>query len=119
MGLGQALTEDLGYHKGNLLNPNLLDYRTLTSRQMPPVEVFLIESNDPEGPYGAKECGEGPLLPILPAVANAIHDAVGIRMQELPMTPDRILSGILAAQKAADRTGRSAPASPVKVPANT
>jgi 4-hydroxybenzoyl-CoA reductase alpha subunit len=118
MGLGQALTEDFGYHKGNILNPNLLDYRTLTSRQMPPVEVFLIESNDPEGPYGAKECGEGPLLPILPAVANAIHDAVGIRMQELPMTPDRILSGILAAQKASGGTGRPAAAGPVKVPAN-
>ena len=98
MGLGQALTEDFAYHKGNVLNPNLLDYRTLTSRQMPPVEVFLIESNDPEGPFGAKECGEGPLLPILPAVANAIHDAVGVRMQELPMTPDRILAEILRAR---------------------
>lgn len=113
MGLGQALTEDFAYHKGNILNPNLLDYRTLTSKQMPPVEVFLIESGDPEGPYGAKECGEGPLLPILPAVANAIHDAVDVRMQELPMTPDRILSEILKSRQA----GRPAPAGPVKVPA--
>ena len=91
MGLGQALVEDFRYHKGNILDANLLDYRTLTSKQMPPVEVFIIETNDPEGPFGAKEAGEGPILPAAPAVANAIHDAVGIRMKELPMTPDRIL----------------------------
>jgi 4-hydroxybenzoyl-CoA reductase subunit alpha len=94
MGMGQALTENFAYNRANVVNANLLDYRTLTPKQMPPVDVFLIESNDPEGPFGAKECGEGPLLPILPALANAIHDAVGIRMFELPMTPDRILSAI-------------------------
>jgi 4-hydroxybenzoyl-CoA reductase alpha subunit len=98
MGLGQALSENFMYHRGNVLNANLLDYRTLTPKQMPPVEVFLIESEDPEGPFGAKECGEGPLLPILPAVANAIYDAVGVRMYELPMTPDRILSALMEAK---------------------
>jgi len=106
MGLGQALTENFAYNKANVLNANFLDYRTLTPKQMPPVDVFLVESADPEGPFGAKECGEGPLLPILPAVANAIHDAVGIRMFELPMTPDRILTAI---EKAAG--GSAAPAS--------
>ncbi|HKY32242.1 MAG TPA: xanthine dehydrogenase family protein molybdopterin-binding subunit [Candidatus Polarisedimenticolia bacterium] len=95
MGLGQALAEDFRYHRGNVLDANLLDYRTLTPKQMPPVDVFLIETHDPEGPFGAKEAGEGPILPVAPAVANALHDAVGVRMQELPMTPDRILSEIL------------------------
>jgi len=111
MGLGQALAENFSYNKGNVLNANFLDYRTLTPKQMPPVDVFLVESEDPEGPFGAKECGEGPLLPILPAVANAIHDAVGIRMFELPMTPDRILTAI---EKAA--SARSSAAGPSRVP---
>jgi len=95
MGLGQALTEDFRYNRGNILDANLLDYRTLTPKQMPPVEVFIIETNDPEGPFGAKEAGEGPILPVAPAVANAIYDAVGIRLKELPMTPDRVLGAIL------------------------
>ena len=58
--------------------------------QMPEVDVIIVESNDPEGPFGAKEAGEGPLLPILPAVANAIYDAVGVRMYSLPITPDKL-----------------------------
>jgi 4-hydroxybenzoyl-CoA reductase subunit alpha len=116
MGLGQALTENFGYNRANVVNPNLLDYRTLTPKQMPPVDVFLIESNDPEGPFGAKECGEGPLLPILPAVANAIYDAVGVRMLELPMTPDRILSALLK-NKGARKPALGAPSKAPGVPA--
>jgi 4-hydroxybenzoyl-CoA reductase alpha subunit len=119
MGLGQALSENFVYNRANVLNSNLLDYRTLTPKQMPPVDVFLIESGDPEGPFGAKECGEGPLLSILPAVANAIHDAVGVRMFELPMTPDRVLSGILktrpAGKPAAPRPA-GAPGAPSRLP---
>jgi len=90
MGLGQALMEDMTYNKGAIQGPNFLDYRTLTPMQMPDVDVIIVESNDPEGPFGAKEAGEGPLLPILPAVGNAIYDAVGVRMRSLPMTPDKI-----------------------------
>lgn len=90
MGLGQALCEEMPYLKGNILGPNFLDYRTLTPMQMPDVDVIIVESNDPEGPFGAKEAGEGPLLPILPAVANAIYDAVGVRMYSLPITPDKV-----------------------------
>ncbi|MCI0372614.1 MAG: molybdopterin-dependent oxidoreductase, partial [candidate division NC10 bacterium] len=101
MGLGQALTEDFRYHKGNILDANLLDYRTLTPKQMPDVEVFIIETNDPEGPFGAKEAGEGPILPAAPAVANAIHDAVGVRMKELPMTPDKVLAAIMSGSRGA------------------
>ena len=94
MGLGQALVEEFPYLRGSILNPNLLDYRTLSPQQMPEVDVILVESGDPEGPFGAKECGEGPLLPILPAVANAVHDAVGVRMTSLPMTPDKVLAAL-------------------------
>jgi 4-hydroxybenzoyl-CoA reductase subunit alpha len=94
MGLGQVASESLEYRGAHLRNPNFLDYKIPTSLEMPEVEVFLIESNDAEGPFGAKEAGEGPLLPILPAVVNAIHDAVGIRMHELPVTPDRLFDAM-------------------------
>ena len=57
---------------------------------MPEVVPIIVESNDPEGPFGAKEAGEGPLLPILPAVCNAVYDAIGVRTSELPITPDRL-----------------------------
>lgn len=90
MGLGQALMEELRYNRGNIVSANFLDYRTLTPTQMPEVEVIIVESNDPEGPWGAKEAGEGPLHPVLPAVANAIYDAVGVRLRSLPMTADKI-----------------------------
>ena len=109
MGLGQALVEEFPYLRGNILNPNLLDYRTLSPQQMPKVDVILVESNDPEGPFGAKECGEGPLLPILPAVANAIYDAVGIRLTSLPMTPDKVV-GALERKAAEKRTEPAVPA---------
>ena len=58
------------------------------------MEVFLIETNDPEGPYGAKEAGQGPLLPIMPAVANAVYDAVGVRIDEVPVLPEKIFKGL-------------------------
>ncbi|MFQ5648734.1 MAG: xanthine dehydrogenase family protein molybdopterin-binding subunit [bacterium] len=90
MGLGQVLCEEMPYLKGTIQGPNFLDYRTLTPMQMPEVDVIIVESHDPEGPFGAKEAGEGPLLPILPAVANAIYDAVGIRIYSLPITPDKL-----------------------------
>ncbi len=94
MGLGQILCEELAYEGPNLLNANLLDYRVPTSSQTPEMDVTLVESIDPEGPFGAKECGEGGLAPILPAVANAIYDAVGVRVHRLPMTPDVVLAAI-------------------------
>ena len=96
MGLGQALMESFDYNRntGRIENPNLLDYRCIPPTMMPDVDVFMVESADPEGPFGAKEAGEGPILPILPAVANAIYDAVGIRLRNLPMTPEKIISAI-------------------------
>ncbi|MDZ7309024.1 MAG: xanthine dehydrogenase family protein molybdopterin-binding subunit, partial [candidate division KSB1 bacterium] len=103
MGLGQALMEEMIYNRGNVLNANLLDYRTLTPRQMPEVEVIIVESDDPEGPWGAKEAGEGPLLPILPAVANAIYDAIGVRLRSLPMTADKIWKAVQDQKRIARR----------------
>jgi len=91
MGLGQVLSEEMRYSRnGHLLNPDLLDYKIPTVHEMPEIVPIIVESNDSEGPFGAKEAGEGPLLPILPAVCNAVYDAVGIRTSELPITPDRM-----------------------------
>jgi CO/xanthine dehydrogenase Mo-binding subunit len=94
MGMGQALTESFAYNKLSVRNPSLLDYKIPSAIEMPEVEVIIVESNDPEGPFGAKEAGEGPLLPILPSIANAVTDAVGIRMYEMPMSPDRVLAAL-------------------------
>lgn len=94
MGMGQALTESFGYNKLAIKNPSFLDYKIPSAIEMPEVEVIIVESNDPEGPFGAKEAGEGPLLPILPSIANAVTDAVGVRLYELPLSPDRVLAAI-------------------------
>ncbi|MGI0055067.1 MAG: xanthine dehydrogenase family protein molybdopterin-binding subunit [Thermoplasmata archaeon] len=90
MGLGQLLGETMNYRGTRLMNPALLDYKVLSPAQMPEVEVLLVGDPDPSGPFGAKEAGEGPLVATLPAVANAIHDAVGVRCYDLPITPDRL-----------------------------
>jgi len=91
MGLGQVLSEEMRYGRnGHLLNPDLLDYKIPSVHEMPEVVPIIVESNDPEGPFGAKEAGEGPLLPILPSVCNAVYDAIGVRSSELPITPDRM-----------------------------
>ncbi|HEY7819110.1 MAG TPA: molybdopterin cofactor-binding domain-containing protein, partial [Vicinamibacteria bacterium] len=91
MGLGEALYEEQVFRRGLHKIPSLLDYKSPTFLEMPPVESILVETLDPEGPYGAKECGQGPLLPVIPAVANAVHDALGIRIDETPVSADKIL----------------------------
>ena len=90
MGLGQLLGEEMRYRGTRVMNSSLLDYGTLSAVDMPEVECLLVGEADPEGPFGAKEAGEGPLPPVLPAVANAVYDAVGIRFTELPLSPDRV-----------------------------
>ncbi|QDV07677.1 4-hydroxybenzoyl-CoA reductase subunit alpha [Planctomycetes bacterium Poly30] len=95
MGIAEALMEDhkvnrFGLHSG----PSLLDYRMPTAIDTPDIETYIVESVDPEGPYGAKEAGEGPLHSAIPALANAIHDAVGIRLRELPFTPAKVLAAL-------------------------
>jgi len=91
MGLGEVLYEEQVFRRGLHKIPSLLDYKSPTFLEMPPVESILVETLDPEGPYGAKECGQGPLLPVIPAVANAVYDALGVRIDETPVTPDKIL----------------------------
>ncbi|MGH9534184.1 MAG: molybdopterin cofactor-binding domain-containing protein [Terriglobales bacterium] len=99
MGLGQALSEEMAYTRGGqLANPTLLDYRVPTILDSPPIEAFIVESVDPEGPFGAKEAGEGSLAAVIPAIANAIYDAAGIRLYEPPFTPDRVLRALRAAR---------------------
>jgi 4-hydroxybenzoyl-CoA reductase subunit alpha len=94
MGVGQALSEETQYHEGLHLRPNLIDYRIPTIAESPPIDVTLVESVDPLGPFGAKEASEGGLHGVPPAIAAAIHDAIGLRMAELPITPDRLLEAI-------------------------
>ena len=91
MGMGQAVSEAMEYYDGLLLNGNLLDYRIPTSMDIPAFHTTIIESIDPEGPFGAKECGEGALHPSIPAIANAVNDAVGVRITQLPITAERLL----------------------------
>ncbi len=102
MGLGEALMEEQVFRRlpaklsGALVHriPSMLDYKSLTSLDMPEVEVALIEDPDPNCPFGAKEAGQGPLLPVMPALANAVYDAVGVRIDELPITPDKVLAAL-------------------------
>jgi len=113
MGMGQALMESFGYNKLNVQNPSLLDYKIPSAIEMPDVDVIIVESDDPEGPFGAKEAGEGPLLPILPSLANAVTDALGVRFYELPMTPDRVLAAIERRERARARVATAREKEPV------
>jgi 4-hydroxybenzoyl-CoA reductase subunit alpha len=94
MGLGQVLGETMNYRASRLLNPSLLEYKVPAPQQMPKVDLLLVGDDDPAGPFGAKEAGEGPLIATLPAVGNALYDAIGCRFQELPITPDRVLRAL-------------------------
>jgi 4-hydroxybenzoyl-CoA reductase subunit alpha len=96
MGMGQALAEETQYHEGLPLCANYLDYRVPTIVESPPIETFIVEAPDPNGPFGAKEAGEGSLSGFLPALTNAIADATGLRIAELPATPDRLLDALQA-----------------------
>ena len=100
MGMGQALTEEMVWKHGMLMNPGLLEYRSPSSIESPVVEPIIIESVDPEGPFGAKECSEGSLAATIPAIANAIYDAVGVRLHESPFTPERVLAALRAKKNA-------------------
>ena len=94
MGMGQAMSEEASYYDGLLLTANMLDYRVPTIQDSPPIAVGIVESNDPHGPFGAKEAGEGSLAAFLPALTNAIADATGVRFNDLPVTPDRVFAAL-------------------------
>jgi 4-hydroxybenzoyl-CoA reductase subunit alpha len=103
MGMGQAMSEETGFHNGLMLTANMLDYRVPTIQDSPPIEVGIVESMDPHGPFGAKEAGEGSLAAFLPALTNAIADATGLRFNDLPVTPDRVFALL---EKRAREVGR-------------
>jgi 4-hydroxybenzoyl-CoA reductase subunit alpha len=100
MGMGQALTEEMVWKDGMLMNAGMLEYRSPSSVESPEVEPIIVESIDPEGPFGAKECSEGSLAATIPAISNAIYDAVGIRLHESPFTPERVLAALRAKRSA-------------------
>jgi len=115
MGLGEALMEEQEFRRlpkrlsHALVHkfPSMLEYKSPTSLDMPDVVTELVEEPDPRGPFGAKEVGQGPLLPIMPAVANAVYDAVGVRIDEVPITPEKIMKAL--AEKRAGRDPRYGP----------
>ena len=99
MGMGQALTEEMVWKDGMLMNAGMLEYRSPSSVESPEIEPIIVESIDPEGPFGAKECSEGSLAATIPAISNAIYDAVGVRLHECPFTPERVLAALRAKRK--------------------
>jgi CO/xanthine dehydrogenase Mo-binding subunit len=94
MGLGEVLMEEQVFRKGVHKIPSLLEYKSPTTLETPEIHTILVESDDPEGPFGAKEAGQGPLLPVIPAVANAVHDALGVRIDETPITPEKVVKAL-------------------------
>jgi 4-hydroxybenzoyl-CoA reductase subunit alpha len=116
MGYAEALLEEQVFKsdregKAGLHNaPSLLDYRLPTSLDTPDLHALIVESVDPEGPYGAKEAGEGPLHPSIPAIANAIYDAVGVRLDSLPFSPPRVWRALQAAKGESFDDGDGPPA---------
>jgi len=92
MGFAEAAMEEMTYYPSGLhRGPSLLDYRIPTSLDTPELTALIVESHDPNGPHGAKEAGEGPLHPVIPAISNAIHDAVGVWLTDLPFHPGKLL----------------------------
>ena len=106
MGMGQAMSEEAAYHEGLMVTANMLDYRVPTIQDSPPIEVGIVESNDPHGPFGAKEAGEGSLAAFLPALTNAIADAIGMRFNDLPVTPDRVFEAIEKRKRAEEKPAK-------------
>jgi CO/xanthine dehydrogenase Mo-binding subunit len=114
MGLGEILMEEMAYRANrNAVHkfPSMLEYKTPTTMEMCDVRTYLIEDPDPNGPFGAKEVGQGPLLPVPPAVANAVYNAVGVRIDEVPITPEKVLKALREKSK-----GRAARYGPDSVP---
>jgi hypothetical protein len=116
MALGEALMEEMSYRDAarNMVHhhPSMLEYKSPTTLEMCGVTTYLVGERDAEGPFGAKEAGQGPLLPIMPALANAVYDAVGVRVDEVPITPGKVLKALREKAK-----GNAARYGPVEFPA--
>ncbi|MHC4778879.1 MAG: xanthine dehydrogenase family protein molybdopterin-binding subunit [Planctomycetota bacterium] len=103
MGLGEALFEEVKFdHEGRVINANFGEYKIPTAADSPKLECILVESLEPNGPFGAKEVGEGGIMPTIPAILNAFHDATGVRIDELPLTPERVKKALEAAREGTD-----------------
>jgi len=96
MGYGEAVMEQQVFRKGRHKIPSLLDYKLATTLDTPEIETILVEIPDLEGPFGGKEAGQGPLNPVIPAIANAVFNAAGVRIDETPITPDKVLKALKA-----------------------
>lgn len=102
MGLGYAISEEMVLHEGRVLNTGFADYLIPTVMDVPPMDVAIVEVPDPTGPFGAKGVGEPSLLPTAPAIVNAIYDAIGVRIRELPVTAERILHALRERDRAGE-----------------
>ncbi len=111
MGIGEAVMEAQVFRKHVHKAPSMLEYKSPTTLETPEIHTMLVETDDPEGPFGAKEAGQGPLLPVMPAIANAIYHAVGVRVDEIPITPEKVLKGLEL-----KRQGKAARVGPDRVP---
>src|SRR5712664_835010 len=117
MGLGEILMEEMAYRGNrNVVHkfPSMLEYKSPTTMEMCDVKTYLVEDPDPNGPFGAKEVGQGPLLPVMPAVANAVYDAVGVRVDEVPITPEKVLKAIRKKERGEE--GRYGPTAFPEIP---
>ena len=103
MGMGQALSEETRYLDGLPAHASLLEYRVPTIAESPPIEVHIVESHDPHGPFGAKEASEGALAGFAPALVNAVAHAIGVDLDELPVTPDRVMEALVERRRRARR----------------
>jgi 4-hydroxybenzoyl-CoA reductase subunit alpha len=108
MGMGQALCEETRYLEGLPAHASLLEYRMPTIAESPPIEVQIVESHDPYGPFGAKEASEGALAGFPPAMVNAIANAIGMDLNELPVTPDRVMDALIERRRKAKRNALKA-----------
>jgi 4-hydroxybenzoyl-CoA reductase subunit alpha len=111
MGIGEALMEAQVFRKNVHKAPSMLEYKSPTTLETPEIHTILVDTDDPEGPFGAKEAGQGPLLPVMPAIANAIYQAVGVRVDEIPITSEKVLKGLQL-----KRQGKSPRVGPDRVP---
>ena len=94
-GMGYALFEEMVWEDGRLVNPSMMDYKISSSLEAPEIKAYIVEAPEPSGPFGAKGVGEPAMVGVAPAIANAIRDAVGINLTQLPMTPERVLDALL------------------------
>jgi 4-hydroxybenzoyl-CoA reductase subunit alpha len=101
MGMGQAMSEETRYVDGLPVHANLLEYRVPTIAESPPIKTYIVESHDPFGPFGAKEASEGTLASFGPALVNAVANAIGVDMNKLPVTPDRVMDALVERRRRA------------------